>query len=477
MGWLEKLLGVGSASDGNVVIHEVSLGALLPGALRLTLVASPDGRRFAYAVRRGCRWFVVADGKPSPKEYDLTIPLDPPREFAEVGPQTQEALLSVLENDFATQQGFVANVFGRPIFSPDSRRLAYVAYRTVSQQVFQYPPPFHLPVKHFLVIDDSEGEPFDRIVHGSVVFSPNSSRVAYAAERQGKFLIVVDGKVGRPFDDNYNPVFSPDSRHVAYVGGKVGSRSAVVDDEIVSAKYPDVGSGTGVVFSPDGQHLAYAALTAPGTEFVVIDGKEDEPYDNVGKLYFSPDSRRVLYTAWRAGKAFVVIDGVPGKAYDAIGYPEQPFSPDSRRVAYLAARDGKRMVVADGKEEGDYEEIAWLWFSPDSRHVAYRAKRGKKQFAVVDGHKGKPYDLLFAPTFSPDCRRVAYFADDTGKTFVVVDGVEGRAKEYSFCVGQVVFDGPNRLHTLAARTDKRGTELFRVEVEIPEKSADQPGRG
>src|SRR5262249_23649109 len=158
-------------------------------------------------------------------------------------PQTQEALLSVLNNVFAVQEGFVANVFGRPIFSPDSRRLAYVAYRTVSQQVLQYPPPFHLPVKHFLVIDGSEGEPFDRIVHGSGVFSPDSSRVAYAAQRQGKFLIVVDGKEGRPFDDYCNPVFSPDSQHVAYVGGKVGSRWAVVDDEIASAKYLDVGSG------------------------------------------------------------------------------------------------------------------------------------------------------------------------------------------------------------------------------------------
>jgi hypothetical protein len=251
----------------------------------------------------------------------------------------------------------------------------------------------------------------------------------------------------------------------------------VVDGDIVSAKYPDVGGGTGVVFSPDGKHMAYAALVSPVEEFVVIDGKEDRPYNSVGKLSFSPDSRRVLYTAWRAGKSFVVVDGVPGKAYDVIGYPPQPFSPDSRRVAYLAVRDGKKMVVVDGKEEGDYEEIPWLWFSPNSRRLAYRAQRGRKEFAVVDGQEGKRYDLIFAPTFSPDSRCVAYFAERAGKTFVVVDGVEGRAKEYSFCVCQLVFDGPRQLRTLAARTDNRGTELFQVEVEVPEKSADQPGRG
>jgi hypothetical protein len=477
MGWLEKFFGVGSPSDGNVVIRELSLGALLPGTLRQTLVASPDVRRVAYAVRRGCRWFVVADGESAHKEYDLPIPFDLPMPFAQLSPQKQEALLGLLDNDFATQQEFVAKIFGRPVFSPDSRRLAYVAYRTVSQQIFQYLPPFRIPVKHSLVIDGSEGEPFDRIVHGSVVFSPDSRRVAYAAERQGKFLIVVDGEEGQPFEDIYNPVFSPDDRRVAYVGGKVGSRSAVVDGEIVSAKYPDVGGGTGVVFSPDSQRLAYAALTAPEAEFVVIDGREEQPYASVGKLYFSPDSRRVLYTAWHAGKAFVVVDGVPGKSYDMIGYPAQPFSPDSQRIAYLAARGDKQVAVVDGKEEGNYEAIPWLWFSPDSRRVAYRAQRGQKEFAVVDGHEGRPYDLIFAPTFSPDSRRVAYFAEHAGTTFVVVDGLEERAKEYSFCVCQLVFDGPNRLRTLAARAGNRGTELFQVEVEVTEKSAEKAGRG
>jgi len=465
MGWLDKFFGV-SRADHNIVIREVSLGRVLPGAWRLTLVASPDARRVAYAVRRRCRWFVVVDGKPG-GEYDLPIPFDLPMPFADVAPEKKEAVLSVLDNNFGAQQEFIDKVLGRPLFSPDSRRLAYVGFHTVSQEIFKYLPPYRIPVKHVLVLDGSEGEPFDRIVRGSVVFSPDSRRVAYAAERQGKFLIVVDGAEGQWFDDIYNPVFSPDGQHVAYVAGPVGSRSALVDGESISAKYPDVGGGTGVVFSPDGQRLAYSVVAAPGKELAVIDGREDPPYDNVGKIYFSPDSRRVLYTAFRDRKAFVVLDGVPGKAYDAIGYPTQPFSPDSQRVTHLAARNGKKTVVVDGKEEGNYEEIPWLWFSPDSRRLAYRVQRGGKELTVVDGQEGKPYDLTFAPTFSPDCRHVANFVDHRGKTFVVVDGIEGRSKEYSFCVCEVVFDGPDRLHAIAGRTDAVGTELFQVEVEVP----------
>ena len=189
MRWLEKFFGLRPASGGNLPIREESLGPLLPGRFLRTLVASPDCRRFAYAVRNGCRWFVVVDGKPVPKEHDLPIPFDLPKPIDELSPHEQERLLSVLDNDFGAQEEFVNKIFGRPLFSPDSRRLAYVAYRTVSQQIFRYLQPVRIPVKHFLVVDGNEGEPFDRIVHGSVVFSPDSRRVAYSAERQNKFKI------------------------------------------------------------------------------------------------------------------------------------------------------------------------------------------------------------------------------------------------------------------------------------------------
>jgi hypothetical protein len=470
--WREKFFGRGSAPDCNLHVRETSLGVLPSGALLRTIVVSADSRRVAYVARQGCQWFVVVDGNTSSNKYDLPIPFDLPKPFADFNLQQQEELLSVLHNDLTTQEEFVAKIFGRPLFSPDCRRLAYVAYRTVPQQVFRYVPPYRIPVKHHIVVDGDEGEPFDRIVHGSVIFSPDSRRVAYAAERQGEFLIVVDSKEGQRFRDIYHPVFSPSSRHVAYVGGRVGSRSAVIDGEIVSAKYPDVGGGTGVVFSPNEGRMAYAAVAGPDTEFMVIDGKEDTPYQHVGKLFFSPDSCRMLYTAHRAGQSFVVVDRVPGKTYDQIGYPEHPFSPDSQRVAYLAVRNGKHFVVLDGKEEGPYDTVLWLSFSPDSRRVAYRARRASKEFTVVDGREGKLYDCIFTLNFSPNSQQVACFAELAGSCFIAVDGVERRDMVYSFCLGQLIFDKPDRLRTLAARASNRGTELYQVEAEILGKGGD-----
>ncbi len=84
---------------------------------------------------------------------------------------------------------------------------------------------------------------------------------------------------------------------------------------------------------------------------VVVEGVEEGEYDGIDKsgVQFSPDSKRVAYGAFRAGKWFAVIDGVKAKGYD--GSNTVVFSPDSKRVAYLALRGNKSLVVVDGKEE------------------------------------------------------------------------------------------------------------------------------
>src|SRR5262245_3021894 len=176
MGWFDRLIGGGSTSAGNFLFHETSLGTLLPGTLLGSVAASPNARRVAYVVRRGARWFMVIDGRPNPKEYDLPIPFDLPMPFADFSPGKQEKILSVLDHEPEVQNGFLDKVFGRPVFSPDSRRLAYVGYRNATQEIFRHLPPFRIPVEHFLVVDGDEGEPFNRIVHRSVVFSPDSRR-------------------------------------------------------------------------------------------------------------------------------------------------------------------------------------------------------------------------------------------------------------------------------------------------------------
>ncbi len=150
---------------------------------------SPDGRRVAYVARQGTRWFAVIDGAEG-EGYD------------EVDPNLR--------------------------WSPDSRRVAYTARRGGEQ---------------FLVLDGVEGKAYSYV--GVPVFSPDSQRIAYQAawgesrweswEFQGmamrssvwsKNAMVIDGVEGTIYDgtSGLSPVFSADSKRVAYVAER-GARS------------------------------------------------------------------------------------------------------------------------------------------------------------------------------------------------------------------------------------------------------------
>ncbi|HOK09763.1 MAG TPA: hypothetical protein PLJ10_08895, partial [Candidatus Hydrogenedens sp.] len=74
---------------------------------------------------------------------------------------------------------------GSPIFSADSRRVAYSAKRGG---------------KWFVVVDGEEGKEYDGIGAGSLIFSPDSRRVMYSAGRGNKRFVVVDGEESKGYD-------------------------------------------------------------------------------------------------------------------------------------------------------------------------------------------------------------------------------------------------------------------------------------
>jgi len=171
-----------------------------------------------------------------------------------------------------------------PIFSPDNRRMAYVAKGGKKLAV---------------VVDGKEEKPHDVIVEGTFIFSPDSRRVAYEAMeilRQGlivdvKRFVVVDGKEEKPYDGigKGSLIFSPDSRLVAYAA-RSGANSwsstwSVVVDGKEEKSYYGIGEGT-PIFSPDSRRMAYVAKVGKKS-FVVVDGKEEKSYDGIGDLIFA----------------------------------------------------------------------------------------------------------------------------------------------------------------------------------------------
>ena len=400
------------ATPVRLITREISLGKTQPGEVEYSRVISDDQKHIAFTVKTNGGEFVMVDG---------------------VAGKTYKSILRMPLTEAGVQQQIN--------FSPDGRRVAYVAKRGE---------------KFLVVVDGQEGPEYEGLRVGAPNFSPDSRRLAYFAERGGKTLAVIDGVESKPFETSHAiaPQFSPDSRHVVYVADHGKQMRVVVDgEETLESEYVDEpkfsktgkrmvytlaheneftvvidgkkgkaysGLGNNIEFSDDEQHVLYQADTPKG-QVIVVDGVETEPVPIIeeNSYLFSPDGQHVAFKgSLGRDSEFVVVDNQRGKTYSIVGTPA--FSPDSKHVSYLALRR-KFVVVTDGVEGELFDEVNdYFRFSPDGKRMAYRAKREGREFLVIDGVV-KGYDKLIDFKFSPDSRRVFVAARNGNDTLVILD--------------------------------------------------------
>jgi Tol biopolymer transport system component len=171
------------------------------------LAFSPDGKHRAYGVAKGGKGWVVLDGQKGPT-------------FLEVG---------------------------EPMLSPDGGSVAYRA---------------EVRKDEWTVALDGRPGPTFRDVWGKSLFSPDGKRLAYVArclDRGVKLRLVavVDGKPSPTHESVSDLSFSPDSRHTAYVARDADREWVVLDgqngpqyDEVLRPRPSDV--ETHLAFRPDG---------------------------------------------------------------------------------------------------------------------------------------------------------------------------------------------------------------------------------
>ena len=155
------------------------------------------------------------------------------------------------------------------------------------------------------------GAEFSNIRSESLVFSPNSQRVAYATRESGKWAVVVDDSTGKQYDriDRSGPVFSPDSDKVAYVAS-IGTNSYIVVN----------GNEQGF----DGRELRF------------------------GQLAFSLDSQSVVFGARRGEDWVVTAGGVQERLGEHVKKSRIEFVTENR-FHFLTLKDGEffRVVGRD----------------------------------------------------------------------------------------------------------------------------------
>lgn len=326
-------------------------------------------------------------------------------------------------------------------FSDDARHLAMLGVKGEKQLV---------------VRDGVASAAYEWVIPDSLTMSPDGRRLGFVVQDGNDMSALVDGKVvGKGYfliaDNRIH--FSADGNHFAYTA-RVGDEGVfVVRDGTAGAVYP---AAAGVpTFSPDGQHLAYAAVLPAGKMCVVLDGKEQPPFDGVASatLQFSPDSKRLAYTAVQDHKYIAVIDGAAGKPLEKMWF-SPIFSPDSKRVAYLAGDTGQYFAVVDGKAGPSFDGFDGpCVFSPDSKHIAYAGRHGGQWTVVRDETPGEPFDEIAGESlrFSPDSNRLAYAAARGAQRFVVLDGKPQTPYEHIARPGMLFSPDSKRLAYAAVR--------------------------
>jgi hypothetical protein len=227
------------------------------------------------------------------------------------------------------------------------------------------------------------------------------------------------------------PVFG-EGGGVAYAfGGTDGVR--VFHGGKTGEPYRSVGD---LAVSPDGRRCAYAAQRGDRWH-LVLDGAEQEGWDEVRGPSFSPDGAHVAYQARRGGRWRLVVDGKARQATPG-GLVAHAFGADGSRIAFVDQLDAEgkqgRLVVADvglSKESVVSAGVSRFVISDDGKRLAAVAAAGNGQRVLTASlespdraEPGPRFDAVEALALSPDGLAAGYLAQREGKRLAVLGSRE-----------------------------------------------------
>ena len=347
-------------------------------------VFSPDSQQLAYGIQRDNKFHMMRGGQEGPAFDTIMQPtvFSPDSKHFAYGATRKGKRLMVFDSK---EEREYESIGGNSLqfFSPNSHRYAYAGKRGK---------------QYVMIVDGKEGPPYELIASLKYEFSPDSQHFSYAAQAGGRHRLVLDGEELRVPDAEPEDAarFSPDGQRMALPVSR-GSNWYIWADQKLSKAYDQIGSE--VVFSPNSRRLAYVAVTG-GHWQIVDNGKmEGKNYDGIsnGPLEFSPDSQHLACVVLCGTKWRLVVDGVEGSEYDAVmgrdpsvlveddssttrrapvwGQPPVYFSPDSRHVVYRATRRNQRLVVVDNNESRPYARILSYPLFANDRLLRFLATR------------------------------------------------------------------------------------------------------
>lgn len=286
-----------------------------------------------------------------------------------------------------------------------------------------------------------------------LMFSAGGKHLFYTDGANGKYRIVVDGKIG-PDNSYATPLFtSPDGEHYAYTGfvGGLGNGTpnwGFVDGRQVNYFGSDLQyTGRNVLMStinvdnasvllfngkpalkayrftpmwasPDGLQIAMVLTPTATAQSVltlngkVVDGTQGLEVDNV---YFSSNGKRyAALCTTKSHSRFMIIDGKKGDEYQSIS-PSIGWGALQSHWAFVAGGDATPLAKAQPQVPG---------FTPDSSKFVYVASQGSLQFLVVEDEESNGFQNASSlqPVLSATGNRVgAYGIAQNGTQHILIN--------------------------------------------------------
>ena len=349
-----------------------------------------------------------------------------------------------------------------PAWSPDGRRLAYVAevdgFRQLMVRTVANGNERQLsrePTDHIQPAWSPQGRlAFVRASSARSTLEPNDLNGWFP---EGGNIWSIDPETGaevRLVDDAFNPAYSPDGRQLAFDARWGGARRIwIADASGRNSRQLTSDSSEAVVhttprWSPDGSRLAFRRIDGVKSDIVII-----EPGTQVSTR-LTDDNALDMDPAWAPDGASVYFSSARGGGLNlwrvrvgsrgaASGNPEQlttgagddvspTIAPDSSRLVFAVRgvnSDLWRLPVnpATGATAGAAQPVvmttrvesrgAW---SPDGRSVAFNSDRLGEMNIWLRGSDGTERQLTrgpggdYQPAWSPDGSRVVFFSARSG---------------------------------------------------------------
>jgi hypothetical protein len=250
-----------------------------------------------------------------------------------------------------------------------------------------------------------------------IVFSNQGRGVAYIAEHEGKQRVIHNGQPGNPHTEIAHLSISPDGRRVSYRCSLVGKQQ-MVSDGVASQVFDEVRD---TVYSPDSRHIAYYTKSLDRMR-IVLDGIViEESSSFIGKLMFTNDSSKLVYTRSpdvEHQASLVILDLKSGAKIvkECLDTPIVMNSETDRIAAAVKVGKKERVIdfavstPADVHESALYDTATDIDISSDGKSVSFIGSKGKSRYLVLNGKEERlPVELAIAvtPVIRPDRKGAA----------------------------------------------------------------------